>query len=177
VVVGGGATAASTLLGLADLGCREVTLVVREESRAAETVATAGRHPGRPSVDVRRLGAPGAGGAPPGGSGDADILVSTVPGGAQSAQVLALAEHVGVVFDVSYDPWPTPLARLTRSTGAVLVSGLDLLVHQAALQVELMTGAPRAPLAAMRLAGERALAARRSSTDPPEPPAPARCGN
>jgi shikimate dehydrogenase len=42
----------------------------------------------------------------------------------------------------------------------VLVSGLDLLVHQAALQVELMTGAARAPLRAMRRAGEQALAAR-----------------
>jgi shikimate dehydrogenase len=38
----------------------------------------------------------------------------------------------------------------------VLVGGLDLLVHQAALQVELMTG-DAAPLAAMRAAGERAL--------------------
>jgi shikimate dehydrogenase len=40
----------------------------------------------------------------------------------------------------------------------VVVGGLDLLVHQAALQVTLMTGRP-APLAAMRAAGERALAA------------------
>jgi shikimate dehydrogenase len=52
------------------------------------------------------------------------------------------------------------VARATRSTGALLVSGLDLLVHQAALQVELMTGTAPAPLEAMRLAGERALAVR-----------------
>jgi shikimate dehydrogenase len=42
----------------------------------------------------------------------------------------------------------------------VLVSGLDLLVHQAVLQVELMTGVPEAPLDAMRRAGEKALAGR-----------------
>jgi shikimate dehydrogenase len=42
------------------------------------------------------------------------------------------------------------------------VSGLDLLVHQAVLQVRLMTG-QEAPLAAMRAAGERALAERSGS--------------
>lgn len=41
-----------------------------------------------------------------------------------------------------------------------MVGGLDLLVHQAVLQVEQMTGRSPAPLAAMRTAGEAALAAR-----------------
>jgi shikimate dehydrogenase len=40
------------------------------------------------------------------------------------------------------------------------VTGLDLLVHQAVRQVELMTRRVPAPLAAMRAAGEEALAAR-----------------
>jgi shikimate dehydrogenase len=66
---------------------------------------------------------------------------------------------VPVVFDVLYDPWPTPLAASATDTARTLVGGLDLLVHQAALQVELFTGLP-APLATMRDAGERALAAR-----------------
>ncbi len=157
VVLGGGATAASALLGLADLGCRQVTVLVREESRAAETVAAAARHPAPPAVGVRRIGSPAA--------PEADILVSTIPASAQDAEVVRLGERVGVVFEVLYDPWPTPLAAATRTTGAVLVSGLDLLVHQAALQVELMTGAPVAPLAAMRRAGERALAARAHGRD------------
>jgi shikimate dehydrogenase len=157
VVVGGGATAASAVLGLADLGCREVTLLVREESRAAATVATAARHPAAPAVGVLRLGAgpdDRLGGQP------ADVVVSTIPAAAQDAQVTALATGATVVFEVLYDPWPTPLAVAAGAAGAVLVSGLDLLVHQAALQVELMTGAPEAPLSAMRRAGERALAAR-----------------
>jgi shikimate dehydrogenase len=153
VVVGGGATAASAILGLADLGCRTVTLFVRDADRARETVETAARHPRRPAVDVRlRDSAP----VP------ADVLVSTVPAAAQTAQVLALAEPVRAVFDVVYDPWPTPLGGL-RDGARVLVSGLDLLVHQAALQVELMTGVDRAPLAAMRRAGEQALARRQAS--------------
>jgi shikimate dehydrogenase len=151
VVLGGGATAASALLGLADLGCRTATLVVREESRAAETVAAAARHPHAPVVDVRRFGT---------GPVDADVLVSTIPASAQTAAVVACVDAVTAVFDVVYDPWPTPLALAARTSGRTLVSGLDLLVHQAVLQVELMTGVDRAPLDAMRTAGERALAAR-----------------
>jgi shikimate dehydrogenase len=151
VVLGGGATAASALLGLADLGCHVVTLVVRDAARAAVTVAAAGRHPGRPTVDVRLLGS---------GTVDADVLVSTIPASAQSAEVVSLVDPVSVVFDVIYDPWPTPLARAAEAKGRVLVSGLDLLVHQAVLQVELMTGVDRAPLDAMRDAGRAALAGR-----------------
>ena len=47
-----------------------------------------------------------------------------------------------VVFEVVYDPWPTPLAR-RRPRDRVLVAGLDLLVHQAALQFALFTGPGR----------------------------------
>jgi shikimate dehydrogenase len=64
-----------------------------------------------------------------------------------------------VIFEVVYDPWPTPLAAAALISGRILISGLDLLIHQAALQVSLMTLLP-APLAAMRAAGEGALAAR-----------------
>jgi shikimate dehydrogenase len=151
VVLGGGATAASALLGLADLGCREATLLVRDEARAAETVAAAARHPQDVSVDVRRIGEE----VP-----RADVLVSTIPAAAQSAGVLALVDNATAVFEVLYDPWPTPLARATEAAGQVLVSGLDLLVHQAVRQVELMTGLAGAPLEVMRDAGRRALAAR-----------------
>jgi shikimate dehydrogenase len=156
VVLGGGATAASAVLGLADLGCRHVTLLVREEARAAETVATAARHPAAPRVEVATLGSVAT---------PADVLVSTVPAAAQTEQVLAAADGVGAVFDVTYDPWPTPLARRAHDVGAVLVSGLDLLVHQAVLQVGLMTGRP-GPLAVMRAAGEAALARRAESASP-----------
>jgi shikimate dehydrogenase len=151
VILGGGATASSTLLALADLGCRRVTLLVRDPDRAAPTMQAAARHARPPSVEVRRFGEPTSG---------ADIVVSTIPADAQTPAVLALLGDTPVVFEVLYEPWPTPLARRAVAEGRTLVSGLDLLVHQAALQVELMTGAGRAPLSAMRAAGERALAAR-----------------
>ena len=69
------------------------------------------------------------------------------------------------MFEVLYDPWPTPLAASTTlaafGSGRVLVGGLDLLVHQAVLQFELFTGVA-GPLSAMRAAGEAALASRRA---------------
>jgi shikimate dehydrogenase len=153
LVLGGGATAASLLLALADLGCREATLLVRDPGRAAETLTAVRRHARPPEIEVRRLG-DRVTGRPP------DVVVSTIPAAAQDAAVLALAATAEVTFDVVYDPWPTPLAAAARASGQVLVGGLDLLVHQAALQFELMTGEAPAPLEAMRRAGETALAHR-----------------
>jgi shikimate dehydrogenase len=153
MVLGGGATAASAVLALADLGCTAIRLVVRDPTRAQQTLTVAGRHPARPRVDVLTFpeATPAATTLPP------DVVVSTVPVDAQGEGVLRLAARAGLVFDVVYDPWPTPLARVADEKGVAFVSGLDLLVHQAGQQVELMTGAEQAPLAAMRAAGERAL--------------------
>jgi len=151
VILGGGATASSMLLALADLGCREVTLVVRDERRARDTLEAAGRHESPPVVHVRGFEVAAI---------PADILVSTIPAKAQTDAMLRLAADVMTVFDVIYDPWPTRLAGFARSEGRALISGLDLLVHQACGQFTLMTGIDDAPLAVMREAGEQALVAR-----------------
>jgi shikimate dehydrogenase len=45
-----------------------------------------------------------------------------------------------MLFDVVYDPWPTPLAVAWEKRGGGVTSGLDLLVHQAVGQLKLMTG-------------------------------------
>jgi shikimate dehydrogenase len=148
VVLGGGATATSVLLAVTGLGCRRATLLVREPARAGETLDAVGRLDPAPVVEVATFGAD---------PGEADLLVSTIPAAAQAGLDLdALVARSRAVFEVVYDPWPTPLAEAARRRGRSLVGGLDLLVHQAALQVELMTGAPP-PLAVMRAAGERAL--------------------
>ena len=86
-----------------------------------------------------------------------DVVVSTIPADAQTPDLVDRCAQVPVVFDVVYDPWPTPLAASARDR--VLVGGLDLLVHQAALQFELFTGRT-APLADDARAGEAALEVR-----------------
>lgn len=148
-ILGGGATAASVGLALAELGARTVRLLVRDPARADDTVAALRRHP-HLEVDVATLD---------GGAVVGEVVVSTIPADAQSAQVVAATTSAPVVFEVVYDPWPTPLAAAARASGQVLVSGLDLLVHQAVLQFAMFTGHD-GPLEAMRSAGERALAAR-----------------
>jgi shikimate dehydrogenase len=151
VVIGGGATAASLLLALAELGCRSATLLVRDEARAEETVAAAGSHPRAPELTVSTIA--GA------GELEADLVVSTVPAGAQTPELVAACAGVATVFEAVYDPWPTPLAQAALDSGRPLVSGLDLLAHQAVLQVDLMTGEP-VPVDLIRSAGSDELVRR-----------------
>ncbi len=144
VVVGGGATAVSVLLALAELGCTSARLLVREPSRAAPTLAAVAEHPRAPELSVSTISEAGR--------LEADLVVSTVPAQAQTPALVEACASVPAVFEVVYDPWPTPLARAATQTGRPLVSGLDLLAHQAVLQVELMTGAS-VPVDLVREAG------------------------
>jgi shikimate dehydrogenase len=84
-------------------------------------------------------------------------VISTTPKGGTDHLAGALPEHAGTLFDVVYDPWPTPLAAAWQRRGGRVVSGLDLLVHQAAFQFEQFTGDTRAVLAVMRDAAVEAL--------------------
>lgn len=147
LVLGGGATATSVVVALERLGCRRVTLAVRDPARAADAVAA--------GTAVRVVGLAAA------AAEQAELVVSTIPAAAQDPAITGLTDRTSALFDVTYDPWPTPLARAFTAAGLPVLGGLDLLVHQAVLQVELMTRRSPAPLAAMRAAGERALAARR----------------
>ncbi|GAA5120018.1 shikimate dehydrogenase [Alloalcanivorax gelatiniphagus] len=150
-ILGGGATATSVGLALVDLGVTSVELLVRDTARATETVDALRSHPA--AVDVRTSALEAE------AEVVADVVVATIPAGAQTGALVARCAGVPVVFEALYDPWPTPLAAAALTSGRALVGGLDLLVHQAALQFELFTGTT-APLGVMREAGERALAAR-----------------
>ncbi|MEU1481826.1 shikimate dehydrogenase [Streptomyces sp. NPDC001668] len=150
-ILGAGATASSALAALARICTGDVVAYVRSAARAAEM-----RQWGeRLGVEVRTADwadAAEALGAP--------LVIATTPAGATDALAHAVPERPAALFDVLYDPWPTELAARWSMTGGAVVSGLDLLVHQAVLQVEQMTGLRPAPVEAMRKAGEHALAAR-----------------
>ncbi|MEU6624543.1 shikimate dehydrogenase [Streptomyces litmocidini] len=150
-VLGAGATASSALAALARICAGPVTAYVRSEARAEEMRGWGERL----GVDVRTADWERAAEA-----FDAPLVVATTPAGTTNALATAVPDGVGTLFDVLYDPWPTALAAAWSERGGKVVGGLDLLVHQAVLQVEQMTGVPKAPLAAMRAAGEQALAAR-----------------
>ncbi|WP_328745624.1 shikimate dehydrogenase [Streptomyces sp. NBC_00285] len=150
-ILGAGATASSALAALARICTGEVVAYVRGPARAAEM-----RQWGeRLDIEVRTADWADAAEAL-----HAPLVIATTPAGATDALAHAVPERPAALFDVLYDPWPTELAARWSMIGGAVVGGLDLLVHQAVLQVEQMTALRPAPLEAMRKAGEHALAAR-----------------
>ncbi|MEU5768476.1 shikimate dehydrogenase [Streptomyces asoensis] len=151
-VLGAGATASSALAALARVCSGEIVAYVRSAARAAEMRQWGER------LDVGVRIADWADAA------DAlsfPLVVATTPAGATDALATSVPERPATLFDVLYDPWPTRLAARWSMFGGAVVSGLDLLVHQAVLQVEQMTGHAPAPVEAMRKAGEHALSSPR----------------
>lgn len=145
-IVGSGATARSTLVSLARLGVAEVTVVARTPAKAAVLVPLAERLGVRVRLQAwEEL------------VGPTDLLVSTVNAGAADDRADELAGASSAVFDVIYHPWPTPLAQAAVARDRVVLNGLDLLVHQALLQIELMTESA-VPAALLYRAGHAALA-------------------
>jgi len=145
LVLGGGATAASSLAALARVGCREVHVRARRPDLAHGQLATLAGALGL-ALDVAawpttRL--PERGTTP--------VVVCTTPPQASRGLVGLLPRSPGWLLDVSYAPWPPELVRAWRAAGGVAVAGDEMLLHQAAGQVALMTG--RTPdLGAMRAA-------------------------
>jgi shikimate dehydrogenase len=150
-VLGAGATASSALAALARICTGEVVAYVRSRERAAEM-----RQWGeRLEIEVRTEDWADAERAL-----RAPLVIATTPAGTTDALAAAVPGRPTTLFDVLYDPWPTDLAARWSAYGGAVVGGLDLLVHQAVLQVERMTGRHPAPVDAMRKAGEHALASR-----------------
>jgi shikimate dehydrogenase len=140
-VLGGGGTARAALGAAVDLGA-EVTLYVRRPE-AGEDLRPVAHALGVPmTVETWGRAADAA---------TYDVVVSTVPKGGADALAVAAWAAPTVVFDVVYDPWPTPLAEAARRAECPIVSGLDLLLAQGVRQFELFTGVP-APVEAMRAA-------------------------
>ncbi|KRE23609.1 hypothetical protein ASG80_07940 [Agromyces sp. Soil535] len=137
-VIGGGATAASALVALAELGAAHVRVLVRRPG--ASELAALGRRLGL-MVEEARIDDLAH-------LDDVELVVSTVPGGTDLG-VVASEALVGraALLDVAYDPWPSPLGARWMAAHGTVVHGLEMLLHQALLQVRIfMTGDPFAEL-------------------------------
>jgi shikimate dehydrogenase len=153
VVLGAGGTSQAALAALREAGIEDVTVLVRDLGRTEELRDTAERLAVVPRI-VAALADPAAASAELEG---ADVVISTLPPG--GADPLVPPGAGAVVLDVVYAPWPTPFAAAALAAGAGVRSGLEMLLHQAVAQVELMTGKP-GPVAAMRTALDAAVALR-----------------
>ncbi|MFJ6087615.1 shikimate dehydrogenase [Streptomyces sp. NPDC092369] len=147
-ILGAGATASSALAALSRICVGEVVVYVRNAARAAEM-----RQWGeRLGIDVRVTDW-----ADVAESLNFPLVIATTPAGAIDMLAASVPDRPGVLFDVLYDPWPTPLSARWSMHGGAVLGGLDLLVHQAVLQVERMTGSA-VPVEVFREVGEAALA-------------------
>lgn len=144
LVCGSGGTAPAAVLGLAQLGVTAITVVARNPDQAARLVDL-GTGAGVPTRFVA-LDSDGLAGA----VAAAEVLVSTIPANVAARYADTFAP-IPVLLDAVYDPWPTPLAAAVAAAGGRVVSGLQMLLHQAFTQVELFTGLP-APREAMAAA-------------------------
>ncbi|HEY5455865.1 MAG TPA: shikimate dehydrogenase [Acidothermaceae bacterium] len=151
VILGAGGTAAAALGALRELGVERSVVVVRDQARAGELLACADRLRVRPTL----VDWPGAAAL-----GQADMIISTVPAGVTDQLAAQAPAGAGqLLFEVLYQPWPTSFAVASLAAGAEVIGGLELLVQQAARQVELWTGWA-APIEEMRAAGAAAMASR-----------------
>jgi len=131
-LLGSGATAASALVAVAQLGARRVLVSARSPDKAQYLVELGGRCGVelivRPwAVMDRSMVVP-------------DAVISTVPGGDNDLLFPEPTRAGSVLFDVAYDPWPSTLSRAWDAAGGTVISGLDLLIHQAVGQIRLFVG-------------------------------------
>lgn len=139
-ILGGGATAASALVAAAELGAERVDVHVRDLARSQWIEPLASdlglRVRIRPFAQAdRSLDVP-------------ELVISTLPGGTVTEAVYTdSTRRRSTLFDVAYEPWPTPLARQWEAVGGRVVSGLAMLAQQALLQVRVfVAGDPLQPL-------------------------------
>ncbi|MBX9979917.1 MAG: shikimate dehydrogenase [Mycobacterium gordonae] len=144
LVAGSGGTAPAAVVGLATLGVSGITVVARNPDKAARLVelgAQVGVATTFCGLDDDTLTDAVA---------DAQVLVSTLPADVAARYADTFAT-IPVLLDAIYSPWPTPLAAAVQAVGGRVVSGLQMLLHQAFAQVEQFTGLP-APREAMTCA-------------------------
>jgi len=80
---------------------------------------------------------------------EASVVISALPGDAAKPWAALVHAPLGLLIDVSYDPWPPPLTQAWPQGRRI--TGLDVLLEQAALQIEYWSG-QSAPRDSMRAA-------------------------
>ncbi len=151
LVIGSGGAARAVAAALNDAQAAEIVVSARSEERARDLVELLGPT-GRIATDddVR----------------DADIIVNATPQGMAGTNT----EHEmpcdpsqislsAIAVDLVYHPLETAWLRQLQQRGVAGHGGLGMLVHQAAIQIELWTGA-EAPIPEMLTAAKQAMLGR-----------------
>lgn len=125
-ILGAGATAASALVALSDLGATEVEFRARRPEAAGRL---------RPTADALGVQLRTVDFAAP--ASDVDATVATLPSGTVLDPDIAmpLAAVGGTLFEAAYAPWPSALAALWPSPN--VISGFEMLLFQAVRQIRI----------------------------------------
>jgi 3-dehydroquinate dehydratase/shikimate dehydrogenase len=148
-VIGAGGSARALIHGLIKRGARVIAFA-RNPAKARELSETFGV----PVLPIESLA-----------STDAGVLINTTPVGMRghseglSAAPRAALRGRRIVYDLVYNPIDTQLLIDARAEGCRTISGLEMLIAQAALQFELWTG-HKPPTGAMRDAALDGIARR-----------------
>lgn len=135
-VLGSGATAYSTMMALRILAPKAKIRVFARNSKAAKQLAAFAKDLELKVRVTRSLRKSLSG---------ERLTISTLPSGVLS-EYLASKRNVptqgfaGALLDVAYDPWPSSAALAWTASGAVVASGLDMLIWQAIAQLRIFTG-------------------------------------
>lgn len=152
VLLGAGGTARSIALALVRRGAH-VVVVNRTQSNALDLVNSFAGFGDEVSISVGDQSS----------IASASILVNATSVGMNSSDLPIDSIHLHsqlTVLDAVYSPLETSLLVRARETGATVVDGLWMLIHQARHQQKLWFG-EFSDASAMRLAAERELSARR----------------
>ena len=141
-IIGSGATARSAVLSLNNMGAKNVMVCARNES-AVNQVSDLANSLGLTCQIINWNDLAKA--------MNASTLISTLPSQAMDKFAALGPENPGTLLDIAYDPWPSKVAMEWIFRRGFVVSGLEMLLHQACMQFELMTGL-KAPITQMRQA-------------------------
>lgn len=162
VLLGSGGAARAVGLALVDAGA-SVIYVVGRQPRRVEGVVLALKSLTRPGTTI--TWAYWGDGSFLRALAEADLVVNCTPVGTagsptagHSPIAATLIAATCTVFDLVYNPAPTPLVAAAQARGARAVGGIGMLVYQAAEQFKLWTGKD-ADVAVMLKAAKEALGA------------------
>ena len=124
LIIGAGATARAAVAALSDLA-ENISVLNRNPERVAQMNTAAGREvtylPWEINSHINTV----------------DFVINTTPAHVADQFQSVVKSPQGVLFEVLYHPWPTVLAQSWTNSGAKVIDGLDLLIHQAISQVEI----------------------------------------
>ena len=156
LVVGAGGAARAVVLALAKAGASSVAVVNRTQERAVEAAELAGDRGSVVPHDSKAVTEAAA---------SAELIVNATPRGMTGVEDReaddappwsvpgTLLGEGQLAADLVYVPRPTRWLREASAAGATALDGLGMLVHQAAAQIVIWTGA-EAPVEAMWRAAE-----------------------